>query len=83
MAFQQFFPYVPMYSSWEDWNGNVAIFYDQELIPIVDETHWKEAAKDIVELSTFASYPVPRPERYETWQQWALDFTEMINGPSR
>jgi hypothetical protein len=80
---QPFFPFLPAYSTWDDWLGNVAIYYNQELIPLVDEPNWKEAAKDIVELSTFASYPVPRPERYEDWQQWATDFTEQINGPSR
>lgn len=82
MAFQQFFPCIPDYMSWEDWNGNLIIYYDQELIPYSEELFWLNTAKNIAELPTFAAYPVPDPENYEDWQSWARDFTEIINGPS-
>jgi hypothetical protein len=28
-------------------------------------------------------YPVPLPDTFDTWQDWAKEFTEIINGPSR
>lgn len=83
MAFQQFFPCVPDYMSWEDWNGNLIIYYGQETVPYSEELSWQDTAKTIVELPTFAVFPVPDPGEYADWQTWAKDFTEIINGPSR
>ena len=83
MAFQEFFPCIPDYMSWEDWNGNLIMFYGQEPIPYGDELSWSQIAKTVVELPTFANYPVPDPTEYPDWQSWAKDFTEIINGPSR
>lgn len=83
MAFQQFFPCVPDYMSWEDWNGNLIIYYSQEPIPYSEELLWQGTAKNIAELPTFAAYPVPDPDGYADWQSWAKDFTEIINGPSQ
>ena len=83
MAFQEFFPCLPEYMSWEDWNGNLIIYYGQETIPYSEELFWQDTAKNIAELPTFAAYPVPDPDRYPDWQTWAKDFTEIINGPSQ
>jgi hypothetical protein len=82
MAFQEFFPCLPDYMSWEDWNGNLIIYYSQEPIPYSEELLWQDTAKSVVELPTFAAYPVPDPFDYADWQTWAKDFTEIINGPS-
>lgn len=83
MAFQQFFPFTPNGMSWEDWNGNLIMFYGQEPIPYNTELDWKETARNVGQLTTFEVYPVPSPEAYENWQDWALEFTEIINGPSQ
>jgi len=83
MAFQEFFPCLPEYMSWEDWNGNLIIYYGQETIPYSEELFWQITAKNIAELPTFAAYPVPDPDRYPDWQTWTKDFTEIINGPSQ
>ena len=83
MAFQQFFPFTPNGMSWEDWNGNLIMFYGEEPIPYNLEINWKETAKNVGQLATFEVYPVPNPEAYENWQDWALEFTEIINGPSQ
>lgn len=82
MAIQQFFPYVPQYISWENWNGALIQFFSEEPIPYNPETNWRETAKAACELPTFAAYPVSDPDRFKNWQDWALDFTEIINGPS-
>ena len=83
MAFQEFFPFVPEYSTWDDWNGNLAVYYSREPIMIESEDNWREVASSVGLLATFANYPVPDPSQYQTWQTWAKDFTEIINGPSQ
>lgn len=81
MAFEQFFPFGSN-MSWEDWNGNLLMFYGEEPIPYHDELNWKSTAKSVVQLATFEVYPVPDPELFENWQDWADEFTFIINGPS-
>jgi hypothetical protein len=83
MAFQQFFPFTPNGMSWEDWNGNLIIFYGQEPIGYYSEIDWKETARNLGQLTTFQVYPIPNPDAYDNWQDWALEFTEIINGPSQ
>ena len=80
---QAFFPCVPDYMSWEDWNGSLAIYYPSEPVMLSQEDDWQAAASDIAQLPTFAVYPVPDSQLYANWQDWARDFTEIINGPSR
>lgn len=83
MATQQFFPFVPEGSDWQNWNGNLAMFYGQEPIPYMpDENDWKVVAKNVSQLPTFSVYPVPDPELFKEWQDWAHEFTLIINGPS-
>jgi hypothetical protein len=81
--FQQFFPCLPDYMSWEEWTGNVIIYYGQKNIEFSPEENWKDGAMNIVLSETFGAYPVPNPDTFETWQDWARAFTEIINGPSR
>jgi len=78
----QFFPCVPDHMSWEDWNGNLAIYYSQEHILFAPEAEWKKAAQHMSSLAAFEPYPVPSPEQFENWQDWAREFTLIINGPS-
>jgi len=80
--FQQFFPFVPEYMDWEDWNGNLAIYYGQRNIQFSPEEDWKTGAENIVQSPVFGRYPVPDPSTFETWQDWAREFTTIINGPS-
>lgn len=80
--FQQFFPFSPDYSTWEDWNGNLITFYAQEPISYTDETGWKTVARNVVGLPTFSVYGMPDPDLFENWQDWAEAFTLTVNGPS-
>ena len=82
MAFEQFFPFGSD-MSWEDWNGNLIMFYGEEPIPYNQETDWKNTAKNVVQLTTFQNYAMPDPELFENWQDWADEFTFIINGPSQ
>jgi hypothetical protein len=84
MSLQTFFPFIPEGSDWQTWNGNLVMFYSEELIPYtIDELDWKFVAKNVSQLPTFNTYPVPDPELFENWQDWASEFTLIINGPSR
>jgi len=69
--------------TWEDWNGNVAMYYGQKNIEFASEENWRDGAMNIVQSETFGTYPVPSPNTYETWQEWAFEFANIINGPSR
>ena len=79
---QPFFIFTPEFMSWEDWNGNLAIYFGQLNIPFTDETDWQTTAKVIASNTAMSSFPVPHPDGYDDWQQWAKDFTEIVNGPS-
>lgn len=79
---QDFFPFSPDYMSWEDYNGNLVMYYGKEPLGQYPEEEWMIAAAQVAQLSTFANYPVPSPELYTEWQEWAKDFTQIINGPS-
>ena len=84
MSLQTFFPFIPEGSDWQTWNGNLVMFYSEELIPYtIDELDWKFVAKNVSQLPTFNVYPVPDPDLFENWQDWASEFTLIINGPSR
>lgn len=83
MAIQQFFPFVPQNMDWELWNGNLIMYYSEEPIPYAQETDWQVVAKNVSQLPTFTAYPVPDPDLYDNWQDWASEFTLIINGPSR
>lgn len=80
---EAFFPFLPDYMSWEDWNGNFIIYYGQEPIGTSSEVDWKTVAAQIAQLQTFSAYPISDPASYENWQDWARDLTLTINGPSR
>ena len=82
-AFQQSFPFSPDYMSWEDWTGNVVLYYGQKNIEFSPEDNWQQGAMNIVQSETFGTYPVPSPFTYDSWQDWAREFTEIINGASR
>lgn len=79
---QVFFPFSPEHMTWDSWNGNLAIYYGELHIPFHSEEDWKVTARIISGNSAFSEYPVPHPDNYEEWQQWAKDFTEIVNGQS-
>lgn len=79
---QEFFPCVPDLMSWEDWIGNFTIYYGSQNIMILPEEQWRDCARHIGSMAVFEAYPVPSPDTFESWQEWALETTLLINGPS-
>ena len=80
MSEQQFFPFVPSGMDWEGWNGNLVMYYSEEPIPYNAEADWRITAKNVSQLPTFEVYPVPDPDLFQNWQDWAYEFTLIING---
>lgn len=58
------------------------MWYSQEPIAHVKEEEWKTVANQVMALPTFAVYPVPSPDTYDNWQDWAKEFRLIINGLS-
>ena len=79
---QPFFPIGSDYMSWEDWNGNFIIYYGQENVPFTSEEEWKITANVIAGSATFSVFPIPLPDKFEAWQDWAQAVTQSINGKS-
>ena len=79
-VFQSFFPFNPEYSSWENYNGNLIIYYAAEGIPYTDEENWRLTAKNVTQTAKFAGYIVPDPDLFQYWQDWAKEFTLIVNG---
>jgi hypothetical protein len=82
MSIQGFFPFIPDYSTWENWNGNLIMYFSEEIIPYCSEEEWRVTAKNLVQLPTFLTAPVPDPDLYEDWQDWAHQCSIIINGSS-
>jgi len=75
----QFFPITPEYMSWEDWNGNLAIYYSQEHIMFKPEEDWKDVARHMASLAKFGPFPIDSPDQYDNWQDWANHFSLIVN----
>jgi len=83
VALQDFFPFSPDYMSWDDWNGNLVIFFEEEAVPVNPEESWQQTAAAINQMPRFLSYALPDPTGFASWQDWADAFTALVNGPSR
>ena len=81
-SLQPFFPYVPDYMSWEDWTGNMIIHYGQQNVMLTSEEDWKIGAENMAKIESFSAYPVPNPQLYDNWDEWAREFSLIINGKS-
>lgn len=83
MSIQTFFPINPQYMSWEDWNGSFLHYYGEEPVMVASEDNWRLVAKNIGQLTTFESYPVPDPDAFSKWQDWASALSFILNGPTQ
>jgi hypothetical protein len=82
VSLQRYFPVSGSGVNWDTWNGSLLIYFGEEPIPQDREENWKWVAKNVIQLPTFSAYPMPNPDAYANWQDWANDFTQVVNGPS-
>lgn len=79
----QYFPFVPEYLSWEEWNGNLIMYFGEDPIPYMNEANWKTVAANVTQLPDFEVFPIPSPDTYSDWRDWAKEFALIINGPQQ
>lgn len=72
--------FLPDYSSWEDWNGNLLHYFSEQQFPFLPEDQWREVAQSVTVNPVFDKYAIPNPETVETWQEWASGLIAAING---
>jgi hypothetical protein len=72
--------FLPQYSTWEDWNGNLLHYFGEQQFPYLPEDRWLEVAQAVTVNPVFDKYAVPNPEMFERWQDWANNLIVAING---
>ena len=72
--------FLPDYSTWEDWNGNILHYYGEQNFPFLPEPLWRDVAFAITLNSVFDTYGIPAPDTFEDWRDWARAFTTSVNG---
>jgi hypothetical protein len=80
---QQLFPFLPGYSTWEEFNGNLVMFYSQNNISFNDEANWDITAREIAQSPAFQRFGTPDPQTYDNWEDWALEFNNLVNSNIR
>jgi hypothetical protein len=78
----QSIPFIAGGSTWDSWNGNMLHYFGQEPLPYVPESEWQQFADVMVGLPTFASYGIPGPNGFGSWQEWVSSVIGMVNGPT-
>ena len=81
-VYQQSFPFSSQFTTFGDWNGNLLLWFGEQPIPYNTEERWKETASTVAELPFFEVYPIPYPDTFEKWQDWADEVALLINGKS-
>lgn len=72
--------FLPMYGTWDDWNGNMIHYFAEQQFPLVSEMDWRILANAVALNPVFDKYSVPAPEAFLNWRDWALALTESVNG---
>lgn len=72
--------FLPNYSSWADWNGNLLHYFSEQQFPFLPETQWRDVATAVTVNPVFDKYAVPNPNSVETWQEWASALIAAVNG---
>jgi hypothetical protein len=72
--------FLPDYSTWEDWNGNILHYYGEQNFPFLPEPQWRDVAFAITLNAVFDTYGIPAPDTFEDWRDWARAFTTSVNG---
>lgn len=72
--------FLPDYSTWNDWNGNLILYFAEQQFPDLPEAQWKAVANAVTTNPVFDKFAVPSPELFEDWREWARELTTAVNG---
>jgi hypothetical protein len=72
--------FLPAYSTWDEWNGNLLHYFGEQQFPCLPEIRWQEVARAVTVNPVFDKYAVAAPETFQRWQDWAIALTAAING---
>jgi hypothetical protein len=76
----QLIEFLPAYSSWDDWNGQLVHYFGEQAFPVLPETQWREVALSVTNNPVFDKYSVPSPGAFANWQDWANVLVFSVNG---
>lgn len=72
--------FLPDFSTWEDWNGQLIHYYGEQQFPFLPEEQWRDVARAVSVNPVFDKYAVPSPDDFDEWQSWARVLTISVNG---
>jgi len=76
----QLIEFLPDYSTWDDWNGQLVHYYGEQQFPVLPEDQWREVAKAVTVNPVFDKFAIADPENFINWQDWALSLIQNVNG---
>lgn len=76
----QLIEFLPDYSTWDDWNGNLVHFYGEQAFPVLPEEQWREVAQAVTVNAVFDKFGIPSPFDFQDWREWARVLIESVNG---
>lgn len=72
--------FLPDFSSWDDWNGNLLHYFGAQQFPYLPENQWRDVAFAVSLNPVFDTFGVPLPDSFQDWKDWARAFTTSVNG---
>ncbi len=72
--------FLPDFSTWEEWNGQLLHYYGEQQFPFLPEEQWREVANSVTVNAVFDAYAIPSPDSFINWQDWARALTVSVNG---
>lgn len=76
----EYIPFITRENSWDAWNANLAHYFSEQHIPVMSETNWREVANALTTNGFWARYNVPSDSHFDSWQDWADQFSQAVNG---
>ena len=56
--------FLPAYSTWDEWNGNLLHYFSEQQFPRLPEIQWQEVARAVTVNPVFDKYAVAAPETF-------------------
>lgn len=76
----QLIEFLPDFSTWEEWNGQLVHYFGEQQFPLLPEEEWRQVAQAVTVNPIFDRHAIPDPGGFLNWQDWALSLTMTVNG---